>query len=65
MFRRFIFEDHGQDLIEYALLSVLVGVVGIAAWTNVGSALFTTYSSWDTGVQGISAVTPDPIGSGS
>ncbi len=66
MLRRFIFDDGGQDLIEYALLGALVGIVGIAAWTNVGSAIFTTYGGWDTNVQTLSGTQmPDPIGGGS
>jgi Flp pilus assembly pilin Flp len=58
-------EDGGQDLIEYALLSALIGIVGILAWTNVGAAIFSTYGGWDTGVQNLSATTPDPVGGGS
>ena len=65
MLRSLIFDDRGQDLIEYALLSALIGIVGILAWTNVGTAIFTTYSGWDTNVQNLSGTTPDPIGSGS
>ena len=65
MFRRFIVDDDGQDLIEYALLSALIGVVGILAWTNVGGAIHDTYISWDANTQFISATTPDPIGGGS
>jgi Flp pilus assembly pilin Flp len=65
MFRHFIFDDRGQDLIEYALLGALVAIVGIVAWANVGSAIFTTYGTWDTNVQGLSANTPDPISAGS
>jgi Flp pilus assembly pilin Flp len=65
MFRRFIFDDHGQDLIEYGLLGALIAILGIVAWANVGSAIFTTYGSWDTNVQNVSATTPDPIGAGS
>ena len=44
MLRRLIFDDGGQDLIEYTLLSALIGIVGILAWTNVGSAINTTYA---------------------
>ena len=58
---RIVREDGGQDLNEYALLSALIGIVGILAWTNVGSAIFTTYSGWDTNVQTLSATTPDPM----
>ncbi len=65
LFRCFIFDDRGQDLIEYALLGAFIGIVGIVAWTTVGSAISTTYGGWDTNVQGLSATTPDPIGSGS
>ena len=65
MFRRFICDDRAQDLIEYALLGALIGIVGILAWTNVGAAINTTYSGWDTDVQRLSATTPDPIGGGS
>jgi Flp pilus assembly pilin Flp len=61
MFRRLVADDRGQDLIEYALLAALVGVVGIIAWTNVGAAMFNTYSGWDAGLQNLSATTPDPI----
>ena len=61
MLLRIVREDGGQDLIEYALLSALIGIVGILAWTNVGSAIFTTYSSWDTNTQTLSATTPDPM----
>ncbi len=60
MLRRFICDDCGQDLIEYALLSALIGVVGILAWTNVVGAINTTYTRWDTGVQCLSATTPNP-----
>lgn len=63
--RRFIVDDQAQSFVEYALLSALIGVVGILAWTNVGSAIATTYGGWDTGVQNLSATTPDPIGGGS
>jgi Flp pilus assembly pilin Flp len=62
---RILCEDDGQDLIEYALLSALVGIVGLAAWINIGTAIFNTYGGWDTGVQTLSATTPDPIGGGS
>jgi Flp pilus assembly pilin Flp len=65
MLLRFVFDDHGQDMIEYALLGALIGIVCIAAWTAVGSAITVTYGSWDSGAQGLSATTPNPIGAGS
>jgi Flp pilus assembly pilin Flp len=63
MLVRILREDDGQDLIEYALLGALIGTVGIVAWANVGAAITTTYGSWDTNVQNLSATTPDPAGS--
>ena len=65
MLLRLAREDDGQDLIEYGLLSGLIGIVGIVAWNSVGSAIFTTYGAWDTNAQNLSAATPDPIGGGS
>ena len=60
-FRRFVFDDRGQDLIEYALLAGLVGIVGIVVWANILTAMNTTYTGWDANVQSLSATTPDPI----
>jgi Flp pilus assembly pilin Flp len=60
--QRFACDDGGQDLIEYALLGALIGIGGIVAWTNVGTAVLSTYSGWDTNVQGLSATMPDPAG---
>jgi Flp pilus assembly pilin Flp len=65
MLRHFVFDDGAQDLIEYGLLGALIGIVGIVAWTNVGAAITGSYVGWDTGVQGLSATTPNPIGGGS
>jgi pilus assembly protein Flp/PilA len=55
-------DEGGQDLIEYALLTALVGLVAIAAWKAVETAIKTTYGSWDSGVN--SLWTPEePTGS--
>jgi Flp pilus assembly pilin Flp len=61
---RFVREDCGQDIIEYALLAALVGTVGIVLWVNIGAGINRAYLGWDTGVQNISACTPDPGGGG-
>jgi Flp pilus assembly pilin Flp len=60
LLERFLREDTGQDVIEYALLSAFVGVLGVLAWQNVGSRLGTLYVGWDSGVQTLSSCTPDP-----
>jgi Flp pilus assembly pilin Flp len=62
MLRRFVVDDQAQDLIEYALLCALIGIVGIIAWANVSAAIGTTYGAWDANAQAVSATTPDPIG---
>jgi Flp pilus assembly pilin Flp len=60
LFRRLSGDDRGQDLIEYALLGGLIAVATIIAWTNVQTAVGTTYTALDTNVQTLSATTPDP-----
>jgi Flp pilus assembly pilin Flp len=60
MLRRLIFDDGAQDLIEYALLGALIGIGSIVAWTNLGAAINSTYISWDSGVQVLSATMPNP-----
>jgi|SoiMethySBSTD1v2_1073268.scaffolds.fasta_scaffold305316_5 Flp pilus assembly pilin Flp len=61
---RFLREEDGQDVIEYALLSAFVGVIGVLAWQNVGTRLGALYVGWDSGVQTLSTCTPDPIAFG-
>jgi Flp pilus assembly pilin Flp len=61
---RMVGEESGQDLIEYALLAAFVGIVGILAWQAIGAGIGVAYSGWDTGVQDLSACTPDPGGGG-
>jgi len=61
---RFVLEARGQDVIEYALLSALIGVVGIIAWQNIGVGIYNAYNGWDSGVQSL-WVPLDPGGGGS
>jgi len=61
---RFFSDESGQDLIEYALLCAFIGFVGMAAWLNIRSGIGTAYSNWGSGVQNLSACTPDPGGGG-
>ena len=60
----FLLDESGQDLIEYGLLSAFIGVVGILAWYNIGGAIGGKYAGWDSGVQTLSACTPDPAVNG-
>jgi pilus assembly protein Flp/PilA len=50
---RFVREDAGQDLIEYALLAGFISLVAIVAITNVGTGVNTVYTNIDTKVKSI------------
>ena len=43
LFNRFVREDAGQDLIEYALLAGLISLVCVVAITSVGSKVNVLY----------------------
>jgi Flp pilus assembly pilin Flp len=62
--KAFLLDESAQDLIEYGLLSAFIGVVGIIAWYNIGTAIGVKYSGWDSGVQTLSTCTPDPVVNG-
>ena len=64
MLRQLISDDHGQDLVEYALLSAFIGLVCVAVWPNIRAAIGAAFIAWDTNVQGLSSCTPDPGGGG-
>jgi Flp pilus assembly pilin Flp len=44
--RRFLRDDDGQDLIEYAYLAAFFGVVGYVALNGIVPAVAATYSDW-------------------
>ena len=48
---RLMWDEDGQDLIEYALLTALVGIAGILGFQAIGLAINTSYTSWDTANQ--------------
>jgi Flp pilus assembly pilin Flp len=47
---RFIAEEGGQDLLEYALLTAAIGMSAVVAFNLWSGAINTTYSSWNTSV---------------
>jgi Flp pilus assembly pilin Flp len=51
--RRFWREDDGQDLVEYALLTALIGLVGVTVWSTLVDRLEYNYGQYDSGVQGL------------
>jgi pilus assembly protein Flp/PilA len=54
LFVRFIREDEGQDLIEYAFLAVFIALAVTAAIQGIGTALNTAFSNISTQVSGAS-----------
>jgi hypothetical protein len=44
-------DDGGQDLVEYALLSGIVGVAGILVFPVIAGKMGAAYSSWQSGAQ--------------
>jgi len=59
LFKRFVREEEGQDLIEYALLAGFISLVAIAAITGVGVGINGVYGNINTTVSKI----PPGIGS--
>jgi pilus assembly protein Flp/PilA len=59
LFVRFVREDQGQDLIEYALLAGFISLVAVVAITNVGTGVNAVYNNMDLQVKKI------PTGTGS
>jgi pilus assembly protein Flp/PilA len=49
---RFVREEEGQDLIEYAMLATLIALVAGAAATTLGNNLSTWYTNMGTKVSG-------------
>jgi pilus assembly protein Flp/PilA len=50
---RFVREDQGQDLIEYALLAGFISLVAVLAITNVGTGVNAVYNNIDKQVKAI------------
>jgi Flp pilus assembly pilin Flp len=64
MFYRFVCDDTGQDVVEYALLGALIGIAAILTWQQIATTVGVVYGQSDTAQQGLSACTPDPGGGG-
>ena len=50
LFNRFVREEAGQDLIEYALLAGFISLAATAAITLIGTSLNALYTTVDTQV---------------
>jgi Flp pilus assembly pilin Flp len=53
-------DESGQDIVEYALLTAIIGIAGIAIWNALAIRVGIVYTAADAGVQNLSACTPDP-----
>lgn len=59
LWRRLLWADDGQDIIEYALLTASVGLMGIATWPLIETAIGAAYVRLDQQTQDLWEV-PDP-----
>lgn len=57
LFSKFVREENGQDLIEYALLAGFISLVAVVAITNVGTGVNAVYNNIDGQVKSIPAGT--------
>lgn len=53
LLKRFVQEEEGQDLIEYALLAGFISLVAVAAITSVGQGVNGVYTNINAQVQAI------------
>ena len=53
-------DESGQDIVEYALLTALVGVASIVTWKALANSVGTVYLQVDSGTQSLTAP-PNPI----
>jgi pilus assembly protein Flp/PilA len=59
--RRFVSDDSGQDLIEYALLAALVGIAAILTWQQVATTVGVAFGeATGTGANGVQAISCPP-----
>jgi len=62
LLRHLLADEGGQDLVEYALLTTVVGLAAIAVFDALRAAIGNTYGSWETEVNNL-WVPPEPSGS--
>lgn len=59
MLRRFVRDESAQDLIEYGLLTLFIGLTGIAAFDAITGTIATWYGTSNTAVNSLWE-NPDP-----
>ncbi|GAC1467871.1 MAG: hypothetical protein PVSMB1_16810 [Gemmatimonadaceae bacterium] len=50
-FLHLVIDDTGQDLVEYALLSGVLGVAGVLLFPVIAGKMGAAYTSWQSGSQ--------------
>ena len=53
VFDRFVHDDKGQDLVEYALLAGFISLIAIAAITSIGTTVNSWYVGYDATIKTI------------
>jgi Flp pilus assembly pilin Flp len=53
--RRFAEDQSGQDLVEYALLSAIIGLAGILVFPSLQSSMRDAYERWSASAQEMAA----------
>ena len=56
---RLLYDEAGQDIVEYALLTAGIGIVAVATWPLIVTGIGTAYESFDADTQDLWEV-PDP-----
>ena len=46
----FVRDEGAQDLVEYALLGVFIGVASVVVWQNISSLIGDRYAEYNTNV---------------
>jgi len=53
MLDRFVREDRGQDLVEYALLAAIIAIAGLLVMPTISSKMGNEFRAWGTNVNNI------------
>ena len=59
LFVRLLRDDDGQDIVEYALLTASIGLIGISVWPMIAVGVGVAYKDFDDDIQALWEV-PDP-----
>ncbi len=55
----FVADESGQDLVEYAMLGVFIGVVSVLVWQGIAGLIGDRYTEYNTNVNTLWA-SPEP-----